>query len=60
MTVVRDLIDHIVVTPTSKPEPVGLEVAGNLAALLTENPAGTKVAESLVAGAGFEPAAFRL
>ncbi len=60
MTLVRELIDHIVVIPAPKPEPVGLEVVGSLAALLTENQQGTKVAESLVAGAGFEPAAFRL
>jgi len=60
ITLVRDLIDHIVVTPTQKPDPVGLEVVGSLAVLLMENPSGTKVAESLVAGAGFEPATFRL
>jgi site-specific DNA recombinase len=60
ITLVRDLVDHILVIPTPKPDPVGLEVVGSLAALLSENPQGTKVAESLVAGAGFEPAAFRL
>jgi len=51
ITLVRDLIDHILVIPTPKPDPVGLEVVGSLAALLSENPQGTKVAESLVAGA---------
>ncbi|WP_088343822.1 MULTISPECIES: recombinase family protein [Rhodomicrobium] len=60
IVVVRDLIDHILVTPAEKPTPVGLTVVGNLAALLSENPSGTRVAESLVAGAGFEPATFRL
>ena len=60
IAVVRDLIDHILVKPTPRPDPVGLEVVGNLAALLSENTTGSKVAESLVAGAGFEPAAFRL
>ena len=48
-----ELIDHTLVQPTPQPDPVGLEVAGNLAGLLIENPPGTKVAESLVAGARF-------
>jgi site-specific DNA recombinase len=60
IAVVRDLVDHILVTPMASPAPVGLTVVGNLAALLSENPSGTGVAESLVAGAGFEPATFRL
>jgi site-specific DNA recombinase len=60
IALIRDLIDHIVVIPTPKPDPLGLEVVGSLAALLSENPQGTIGAESLVAGAGFEPAAFRL
>jgi len=51
ITIVRDLIDHIVVMATPKPYPVGLEVVGSLAVFLTENPSGTKVPESLVAGA---------
>lgn len=51
IAIVRDLIDHILVKPTSRPDPVGLEVVGNLAVLLSENPTGTQVAESLVAGA---------
>jgi hypothetical protein len=51
ITIVRDLIDHIVVTATPQPDPVGLEVVGSLAVFLTENPSGTKVPESLVAGA---------
>ena len=60
IALVRDLIDHIRVIPTPKPDPMGLEVVGSLAALLSENPQGTLGAELLVAGAGFEPAAFRL
>jgi hypothetical protein len=53
IAIVRDLIDHILVTPTQRPDPVDLTVVGNLAALLSENLSGTRVAESLVAGAGF-------
>ena len=56
----RDLVDHIVVTPTERPAPVGLQVIGNLAALLVDAPAGIGGAESVVAGAGFEPTTFRL
>lgn len=37
ITILRDLIDHIVVTPTERPAPVELRVVGNLAALLVEN-----------------------
>ena len=51
IAIVRDLIDHILVTPTQRPDPVDLTVVGNLAALLSENLSGTGVAESLVAGA---------
>ena len=53
IAIVRDLIDHILVTPTQRPDPVDLMVVGNLAALLSENLSGTGVAESLVAGARF-------
>ena len=56
----RDLVDHIIVTPTERPAPVGLQVVGNLAALLMEAPSGMGGAESMVAGAGFEPTTFRL
>jgi hypothetical protein len=47
----RCLIDHIVVTPTARPAPVGLQVVGNLAALLVCVPPGAGTAESMVAGA---------
>ena len=33
IAIVRDLIDHILVTPTQRPDPVDLTVVGNLAAL---------------------------
>ena len=56
----RDLIDHIKVIPTPKPQPIGLQVVGNLAALLVDTPSGNGGAELLVAGAGFEPTTFRL
>jgi hypothetical protein len=35
MKAVRELVTQIRVTPTPKGEPVGLEVAGDVAALLT-------------------------
>ncbi|MEQ1714377.1 MAG: recombinase family protein, partial [Hyphomicrobium sp.] len=60
ITILRELIDHILVTPTERPAPVELRVVGNLAALLVENTPGTGVAVSMVAGAGFEPTTFRL
>ena len=60
IAILRDLIDHIKVTPTERPAPVELRVVGNLAALLVENTPETGVAESVVAGAGFEPTTFRL
>jgi site-specific DNA recombinase len=50
ITILRDLIDHILVTPTERPAPVDLRVVGNLAALLVENTPGTGVAVSMVAG----------
>ena len=49
--VVRELILEIRVTPTPKGDPVGLEAAGDLAALLTVNETGTPVVRGLVAGA---------
>lgn len=52
ITILRELIDHILVTPTERPAPVGLRVVGNLAALLVENTPGTGVAVSMVAGEG--------
>ena len=56
----RGLIDHIKVIPTVRPTPIGLQVVGNLAALLVDAPSGKGGAELLVAGAGFEPTTFRL
>ncbi len=50
ITILRELIDHILVTPTERPAPVELRVVGNLAALLVENTPGTGVAVSMVAG----------
>jgi hypothetical protein len=38
INLLRELIDHIVVSPTLRPEPVGLQVVGNLAALLVDAP----------------------
>ena len=51
----RDLVDHIIVSPTERPAPVGLQVVGNLAALLMEAPSGMGGAESMVAGVRFYP-----
>jgi site-specific DNA recombinase len=50
IALLRELIDHIVVTPTERPAPVELRVVGNLAALLVENTPETSVAASVVAG----------
>ena len=58
--ILRELIDHIVVTPTLKPDPVGLQVVGNLAALLVCSDPVPQITGSMVAGAGFEPTTFRL
>lgn len=49
----RGLIDHIVVAPTARPGPIGLQVVGNLATLLMEAPSGMGGAESMVAGARY-------
>jgi hypothetical protein len=51
INILRELIDHIRVTPTVRPAPVELQVVGNLAALLVENTPATGVAVSMVAGA---------
>ena len=60
INILREVIDHIVVSPTPRGEPVGLQVIGNLVALLVDNPTQGVSAESVVAGAGFEPTTFRL
>ena len=57
--ILRELIDHILVTPTERPGPVDLRVVGNLAASLVENNPETGVAVSMVAGAGLETATIR-
>lgn len=51
INVLREVIDHILVTPTPRPEPVKLQVVGNLVAFLVGTPSGDGVAESVVAGA---------
>ena len=56
---VRELIDHIVISPTPKGEPVEIDLVGNLAALFME-PSANRVVKAMVAGAGFEPTTFRL
>jgi hypothetical protein len=50
ISILRELIDHIEVTPTERPLPVELRVVGNLAALLVENTPRTGVALTVVAG----------
>jgi hypothetical protein len=51
VALVRDLIARVRVTPAPRGEPVGLEVEGDLAALLSVNDAGTPVMSTMVAGA---------
>ena len=60
INLVRELITRIRVIPTPKGEPIGLEIAGDLAALLSANNEGTPVVSTMVAGVGFEPTTFRL
>ncbi len=59
VTLVRELIDRIVVTLNEPDQPLGLELVGNLAGLMTEQQQHTG-AISVVAGVGFEPTTFRL
>ena len=59
VALVRDLIQKVRVIPTPRGEPVGLEVAGDLAAILAMNGGGTAVMSTLVAGVGFEPTTFQ-
>jgi hypothetical protein len=51
VTLVRELIQRVRVVPTPRGEPVGLEIAGDLAAILAMNGGGTAVMPMLVAGA---------
>jgi site-specific DNA recombinase len=60
VALVRELIRRVRVVPAPRGEPVGLEIAGDLATLLTVNEKGTSSIASLVAGVGFEPTTFRL
>jgi hypothetical protein len=47
---VHELIDHVVVSPTPKGQPVEIDLAGNLAALFIE-PSANRVVNAMVAGA---------
>ncbi len=58
---IRQLIDNVVIFPKGEREPVVIEVHGLLAALLgNSTPHSKECRGALVAGAGFEPATFRL
>ncbi|WP_372006891.1 recombinase family protein [Tistrella mobilis] len=58
---IRRLIEKVVVIPTGKRKPVDLEVHGLLASLLSvKTNTGPEFRGMVVAGAGFEPATFRL
>ena len=50
VALVRDLIRRVRVIPTPRGQPVGLEIAGDLAALLTVNEEGTLGRVTMVAG----------
>jgi site-specific DNA recombinase len=54
VALVRDLVQSVRVVPTARKEPVGLEIAGDLAALLTVNEKGTLGMVTMVAGARFD------
>ncbi|MDF2797363.1 MAG: Recombinase [Devosia sp.] len=60
----RGMIDKVVITPTTKNQPVDVQIHGLLAELLVdkkETPLNAGAFRgALVAGAGFEPATFRL
>ncbi len=51
----RDLIDRIVVKPGAKYAPQGLELVGNLAVLLADDPEPSQSTILMVAGGGLEP-----
>ena len=59
---IRQLIDCVTIIPKGERKPVDIEVKGLLAALLSlsADPTEMKCRGVLVAGAGFEPATFRL
>ncbi len=58
---IRSLIDKVIIIPRGERQPVNIEVSGLLAALLgNSTPHSKECRGALVAGAGFEPATFRL
>ena len=59
VALVRQLVQRVRVMPAPRGQPVGLEIAGDLAALLTVNEKGTLGMVSMVAGVGFEPTTFQ-
>jgi site-specific DNA recombinase len=54
LALVRELVQSVRVVPTPRSEPVGLEITGDLAALLTVNEKGTSGMVTMVAGARFD------
>jgi hypothetical protein len=54
VALVRELVQSVRVVPTPGSEPVGLEITGDLAALLTVNEEGTPGMVTMVAGVGFD------
>jgi DNA invertase Pin-like site-specific DNA recombinase len=53
LAVVRELVKAIIITPTPRGEPIGIEIKGELAALLSVNVRGTPVMSTMVAGARY-------
>jgi len=60
IALVRELVTRVRVTSTCRRQPVGLEIAGDLARLLNVNEKGPTGMAKMVAGVGFEPTTFRL
>ncbi|UYO01405.1 MAG: zinc ribbon domain-containing protein [Devosia sp.] len=56
----RSMIEKVVITPTGARQPVDIQVHGLLAELLIQKKEAPQLRGALVAGAGFEPATFRL
>ena len=56
----RGMIDKVVITPTGERKPVDIQVHGTLAELLIQKREAPQLRGAMVAGAGFEPATFRL
>jgi hypothetical protein len=57
---VRELVTRVRVIPRQPGEPVGLEIVGDLAAILSVNETGPACMVSMVAGVRFELTTFRL